>query len=581
MIADRVRAVVFQAPGEPANGPLTWAQQHILSIADDLHPHTQSMNIRFDCELRIGVDEDDVVDAVRDLLQSFEALRTRYVPAPQGPAQNVFCSGELALRIVETGGEPGADVAGRVRQSMADVAFDTAHEWPVRIAMITDGGTPSHLVFVLSHLMVDFSSSRWIVYHLRHLVHPPQAPERLHVSGYRPLADAQWQRSDAGQHSARRALLQHTATLHRMPQTMLARYPGPADTPRYRYVQLESPALGVLVPALASRAAVTSTAVLAAAICAVSGFVSGLDRAFLQLVLANRISAQARSGVGMFVQDVPICLDLSTGGFDELIAQAGRTVINAARFGRFPPAQYARHRRDAELQRGVALDLSCWLNNRYTDTQPAGAELPARAAVQQLMSASVERVLGGDEASTSTFFIYADGTGSGLALTMLIDTTMLSTGEGVLWLRSVERLLCAAAYEDVALADIGQHIDLVPESRTDDWCRVDAGWVHLPAVAELVGRCARGARVDVFAVRSDHAVELVAYVDGSGGPHIELQALHRDCVTALPGRRTAVAPDRYVLCAGAPATQDRAGWLALPVLAEGCGRPEAPALDDR
>jgi hypothetical protein len=576
MMVDRVRTVVFQATGEPATGPLTWAQQHILAIAEDLHPHTQSMNIRFDCELRAGVEEDDVVDGVRDLLQSFDALRTRYVPAPQGPAQHVSCSGELALRIVEAGGEPGADVAGRVRQSMADIAFDTAQEWPARVAMVTDGGTPRHLVFVLSHLMVDFGSSRWIVYHLRHLVHPPPAPERLHVSGYRPLADARWQQSDAGQHSAHRALLQHTATLRRMPQTMLPRYADPADTPRYRYVQLESPALGVLVPALASRKAVTSTAVLAAAICAVSSFVSGLDRAFLQLTLANRISAEARSGVGMFVQDVPVFLDLSVGCVDELIVQAGRTVINAARFGRFPPAQYARHRRDAELQRGVALDLSCWLNNRYTDTQPAGAELPARTTMEPLVSASVARVLGGDAASTSTFFIYADGTDGGLTLTMLIDTTVLPTGEGVLWLRSVERLLCAAAYDDVALVSIGRHTDLVPDSRTDDWCRVDAGWAHIPAVAELVGQCAHGARVDVFPVRSERAVELVAYVD-TGGRHIELETLHQDCVAALPGRRTAVAPDRYLLCAGAPSTQDRARWLAMPVLAEGSGRPETPA----
>lgn len=577
MIVDQVRAVVFQADGEPTTGPLTWAQQHILTIAEDLHPHTQSMNIRFDCELRAGVEQDDVADGVRDLLQSFDALRTRYVPAPQGPAQHVSSSGELALRIVDAGDEPGAHVAARVRQSMADVPFDTVHEWPVRIALITEGGAPRHLVFVLSHLMVDFASSRWLVYHLRHLMHRPPAPEPLYVSGYRPLADARWQQSDAGQHSARRALLQHAATLRRMPQTMLPRYAGPADTPRYRYVQLESPALGVLVPALASRWAVTSTAVLAAAVGAVSSFVSGLDRAFLQLTLANRIGAEARSGVGMFVQDVPVCLDLSVSSIDEVMVQAGRTVINAARFGRFPPEEYARHRRETELQRGVALDLSCWLNNRHADVQPAaGAELPARATMERLVPESVARVLGGDAASTSTFFIYADGTQDRLTLTMLVDTTVLPTDEGVLWLRSVERLLCAAAYQDVALADVGEHTDLVPDSRTDDWCRVDAGWVHLPAVAELVSRCARGARVDVFPVRSDGAVELVAYID-AGRQHLDRETLHRDCTAALPGRRTAVAPDRYVLCAGAPSRHDRAGWLALPVLADGTGRPEATA----
>jgi hypothetical protein len=50
---------------------------------------------------------------------------------------------------------------------------------------------------------------------------------------------------------------------------------------------------------------------------------------------------------------------------------------------------------------------------------------------------------------------------------------------------------------------------------------------------------------------------------------------HAACMALLRagGRHTAMAPGRYVLCAGPPADPaDTAGWLARPVLAAGPGR---------
>jgi hypothetical protein len=66
---------------------------------------------------------------------------------------------------------------------------------------------------------------------------------------------------------------------------------------------------------------------------------------------------------------------------------------------------------------------------------------------------------------------------------------------------------------------------------------------------------------------------LVAYLLSTGDLRTP-QALHAACVAALPGRETAIAPHRYVLCASVPRDRDSAAeWRAQPVLADGNGRP--------
>jgi hypothetical protein len=56
---------------------------------------------------------------------------------------------------------------------------------------------------------------------------------------------------------------------------------------------------------------------------------------------------------------------------------------------------------------------------------------------------------------------------------------------------------------------------------------------------------------------------------------VDLVRLHGECVAALPGNESAMAPHRYVVCATAPSdVDDEAAWRSVPVLAEGTGRPD-------
>ncbi|WP_214111399.1 condensation domain-containing protein [Acrocarpospora catenulata] len=215
--------VAFQAQGEPATGPLTWAQQHMLALMADLEPDSRSVNLRFTCALRSGLTVAEVTEGLRDLMTHFDALRTVYVPPPSGPAQRVLTDGELVVPVVEAAKGTAAATAGRLAADMWALAFDVSGEWPLRAALVTTDGEPRQLVFVGSHLVLDQTGTQWLQYHLRGLLARPPAPVRGPELVHRPLDEAEWEKSDTGQRHSERALAHHEATLRAMPQTMLPR----------------------------------------------------------------------------------------------------------------------------------------------------------------------------------------------------------------------------------------------------------------------------------------------------------------------------------------------------------------------
>jgi hypothetical protein len=62
----------------------------------------------------------------------------------------------VPLEVVDVGsGEDPAEVAEALRMRYEERNFDYEHEWPVRLAVIREGGAPTHAVAVYLHLAVD------------------------------------------------------------------------------------------------------------------------------------------------------------------------------------------------------------------------------------------------------------------------------------------------------------------------------------------------------------------------------------------------------------------------------------------
>ncbi|GIH21879.1 hypothetical protein Aph01nite_01890 [Acrocarpospora phusangensis] len=556
------REVTFEAKTEVAQGPLTWAQQHMSALMEQLGPDTSSVNLRFTWALRRGIGEREVLEALGALLTGFDALRTVYVPPPCGPAQRVLREGVLTVPVVAAG--KAATAAAEAAAAMWALPFDVSGEWPIRFALVTSDGEPKQLVVVASHLVLDQTGGHWVRHHLRGLLaHPPALAQPLTSSqvpdsAHRPLDEAEWEKSDAGRRHGERAVRFHAETYRMMPQTMLPRRETPGEGPRWRYLQFDSPALSAAVAALSARLDVSPAGVLFAGISAVAGHVSALDRSFLQLTVGNRIAPRTRFAVGMHTQDVPVCVELSDISVADLIRRSGTALTRAARFGPHPPGELAERRREIEHRRGVSFDLSCWLN--YRQLGP-----PRAAGLGRIGPAALERTvwrwLEGLDSSTSSYFVFADDAGDLLRLTLLLDSALLPPEEALAWLRGVERLLCAATTTEMGTGEVGEHTGLEPARRDADWRLTEAGWAHLPSVADLV-RDATGARTADVAV---HDGELVATLTGSRWT--DPRKVHAACVDALPGVRVAVAPHRYVIRADAPGP-------GANVLAEGTGRLE-------
>lgn len=567
----RRRRLTFTcAPGR--SGQLTWSQRAMLEPAIVLK---QGLNIHFAWPLRSDVSEEEVLACVLDLITTHEALRTVYVPPPEGPAQRALDVGELVVDVVDAGPNPDASLADAASTSLASAPFEIAADLPIRVALLTSGGRPWNLAFALSHLVTDLGGIRWIQHHLRALLAHPPAEEAASPVVRQPLDEQAWECSAAGRRAAARALLRHEATLRMMPQTMLPRIPSDVGSPRFRYVQLDSPALAIAVPALAARHEVLSTAVLYAGICSVVGFVSGLDRGFFQVILSNRPGRMTQPAVGMLSQSPPSWVSLKDASLGDVISRAGMGLMSAMRFGRYPPEELMDLRRQVEVERGVALDLSCWLNDRRkaTRTLPVwGNKRPTSRILAQAAKQSQIRWGGSEEASICTYQINVDDAGEAMRLTMLVDTAVVPPDEAAAWLTAVERLLCAAVSKDVGSSEIGEHVDLARAPRAEHEYLIDGSYVHLPSTTDLVSRVAGLRRAEVFPVQTHGGMQLVAFLDCHSAL-LDIGRLHRECLAALPSLRTAMAPHLYVLCGGAPLTADITAWRRIPVLAEGTGRP--------
>lgn len=568
--APRHRGLDFICEASPGSttGPLTWAQQHMLLLIEEMRPKTDPLNLRFYLTLRDMLTEDEVFDALADLIQTYEALRTTYVAPPEGPAQKVSGTGHLTVEVADRPAEASEAAAADIMTALASRPFDIGGEWPIRLAVVSVDGAPRHVVVVVSHLMVDFTGAAWMRHHLRSLLPAGSRPARARVpeTVYQLSDEADWERSPAGVRGGERAVSHHERTLSAMPQTMLPRPLAEVERPRYRYLEFHSRALAMAVPALAARHNTSAATVLFAGVAAVSGHVSSLPRAFLQLTVGNRTKPRVHGAVGHFTEDVPACVDLTDATVADVIARSAPAVFQAARFGSYPPSGLAAARRRIEARRGVSFDLSCWLNYRPAEEQlTPGTERPTHSELAEATHRTRWQWVEGTDNSTSSYFLFADSRPRRLTLSMTLDTALLPPDEAVGRLRAVERVLCASVGEDVGMTEIGERTGLSADARDDDWCLTDAGWAHLPSVTDLVRRTSRTRQAAVFAVPSTAGTRLVAYLDG-GRSAPDPSRLRAACVAALPGLRTVVAPHEYVVCAGAPAkVSDLAGWRETPV----------------
>jgi hypothetical protein len=152
------------------------------------------------------------------------------------------------------------------------------------------------------------------------------------------------------------------------------------------------------------------------------------------------------------------------------------------------------------------------------------------------------------------------------------DAGLLPRSELELALLAVERLLVAAAHQDVPAGQVPEATGLQPIPASPDRVLADHCWVSVADVQRLVEDAVAPAAARVFA--SAGGLPLVAHLAATSAVATPQQA-HARCMTALARHPTAITPRHYVICPAAPPDPaDPAAWP--PPLAAGTGRTQEP-----
>ncbi|MFD8143178.1 amino acid adenylation domain-containing protein [Streptomyces sp. NPDC059708] len=141
----------------PERMPLSYAQRRLWFV-DQLEGPSRSYTIPFALRLDRPLDPEVLADALADVADRHEVLRTVY-PAVEGEPYQRVLSGAAARPVLETVSCPAGEVADAV-DAAAGRVFDLAADLPVRAALITPqdagpDGPGQVLVLVVHHIAAD------------------------------------------------------------------------------------------------------------------------------------------------------------------------------------------------------------------------------------------------------------------------------------------------------------------------------------------------------------------------------------------------------------------------------------------
>lgn len=150
-MADQI-LIPFHGTGSGA-GELTWGQRQIWKAM--LETNTSQSMVAV-APLPPGRTAADLAAELEFYMCRYESMRTRLRFDPSGHVTQVVSdSGEIALHIVDTGGDDPARVARELADRWEKTLFDYVDEWPIRMAAIRHRGVDTHVVVTVCHLACD------------------------------------------------------------------------------------------------------------------------------------------------------------------------------------------------------------------------------------------------------------------------------------------------------------------------------------------------------------------------------------------------------------------------------------------
>jgi hypothetical protein len=568
-----VRSIPVDFTGQrEGDGPLTLGQLNMLQWINQ----TAGQFFGILCvELPVpdGVSVDDVAETIAVLVTRHESLRTDYVGGEQ-PRQRVTATGVLMLDVCSLGdGRWGPRdrpaVAGalvRWLRSSLGRARPT-----MRVVLATAPGDDGRVVACaagFSHLAVDHGAIEIVKREFAEMVGDP-ALRHVGEPRHQPLDQAELEATPAERRRAASALRYLREQLHRVPPCL---YPMPADRAGGEplAVELSSVAAAMAVRRAAARTRSSRSSIVLAAVCAVLAYRTGYRELVFPLLSSNRFERHLTNYVGSLAQGCIATVDITDASFDALVKNTWTSVMEASRHARYDTTERVAMDQRTEYERGLRLNYEPLFNNRVAESW-SGFNAHVGYRPEQINAA-----LGQTELRWRP--VHRNGTPVRFGLIqidrrLLLDMWTTDTGfvpraEMESSLLAIERLLVAAAHDDLDAGRIHELIGMKPIARTRNWMLIDSCWVDLTEVQHLLERALAPTVARIFPPAAGRP--LAAYLAATDSLHTPEQA-HNRCMAALPHHPTALTPRHYVICPTAPPNPtDLAAWP--PPLTTGTGR---------
>ncbi|MFJ8430956.1 condensation domain-containing protein [Kitasatospora sp. NPDC094019] len=560
----------FQGVGG-GSGPLTLGQDNMIRCIRRDRP--EQINRESVWPVPEGTTVATAVDALRQLLERHESLRTAFPPGPGEDGfperQEVRAEGEFTVALVPVGDRTGAEVDALAAEvGRADVAlpFDLAAAPRLRFTLVAEGELVHRLVVVGCHAGVDGVAVTLLIRDWLALATGTELPP----SGSRtPLELAALEQSAQGRRKTAAALKHWEAVLTTGPSSSFSADGMSTGRPDgMATLLLRSRTAAADLEAVCRRTAAGPSAVLFAVFAALAAHRAARTDLVISALSANRQRSALADHIGTLAQDALIALEVGpVSADDDLDALIGRTkvasftgywhsTLNADKVWQL--VEDVAERRGARFNRQIVVnDLSLAIPDTLSDARPAATADPE---VQWLP----------DQPLPVRLMFNILRTAGSLEFVLLACPQVFERADAERLARAVPAVLAAAAGGPLPLARLAELSGLRPVARTGDWLRVGTDWIDLAAVRALVADAlgARATAVDL-GHREGRLTARIATADRDLTP----ADAHRAVVAALPGRETAMAPHHYAVHHH-PGPLPLLTWPTLDADAEGSGRAE-------
>ncbi|MFI6229743.1 condensation domain-containing protein [Micromonospora echinospora] len=434
--------------GRTETAPTTWAQGVMFRAAARSGSNHRFLNLRRTVPVsgRVRADLAAVTRVLGALVSRHGSLRTRVRSVDGEFRQETAAAGQLPLLVVPGAGD-GVAAAGVVAERLADVAFDHATEWPLRVALVTVDDRVRQIVIVFSHSTVDAYGVEVVLRDLRLLllrgeIATPPGPQSAQVARDQHGPD---------QDGSARAVEHWGRALAQLPHPPMTPT-HPELTPRLRRATLVSPAADRAARLLAARHRVSVSAVLLAATTALAAGRDGSSVCGLFTMAHNRFRAEYTDAVANLGQIGMCVVDLGDRpGFTELLPRIWRGALAAYRHAYYDPVAL-RHRLLADGHDPNTAFLPYYYFNDVRLAGGSGGMSPTvtESDLRATMAESTFHWIDGMARAAWHRLVHVVDEPGAVGVTVSVDTRFVPVESVEPYLRDLEDLLVTAVFREVA-----------------------------------------------------------------------------------------------------------------------------------